>query len=153
LPRANIRLALLLGFLVIFSIWMASTVYFTRQLTESQAQGVAIQGRFARGQELLFAVRSQVLLGSIDVRDALMEGHESSVAATARDKLLGLEAQMKQELDQYTGLQPAIDLGVWNRLQQELEDYWQAAIRLVDRNEGTRTETTLARLRSQVIPR
>jgi signal transduction histidine kinase len=144
---------LLIGFLVIFSIWLASTVYFTRQLAESHAQGVAIQARFARGQELLFAVRSQVLLGSIDLRDALIEAHESSVAATARDKLLAFEAQVKQELEQYTGLQPAIDVAVWNRLQKELEDYWQAAIRLVDRNEGTRLEATQARLRTQVIPK
>ena len=96
-PPATIKAALLAGFLVIFTMWLASTYYFTGRLAESQAQSAAIHARYARGQELLFAVRSQVLLGSIYVRDALIEINQpSTAAAVARDQLSHLQAQVNQ---------------------------------------------------------
>src|SRR5215831_9089095 len=96
---ATIRTALLAGFMVIFAVWLASTFYFTERLAESQSRNAAIQSRFARGQELLFAIQNQVLLGSIYVRDALIEVNDPAMAATARSQLKSLQAQVKQELE------------------------------------------------------
>lgn len=92
-PR-TIKAALLTGFLVIFAVWLASTAYFTEHLAETQARSAAIHARHMRGQELLFAVRSQVLLGSIYVRDALIEINQSLTGAPpARDQLRSLQAR------------------------------------------------------------
>jgi hypothetical protein len=57
-PPRTITAALLTGFLVIFTVWLASTAYFTEHLAETQEQSAAIHARYTGGQELLFAVRS-----------------------------------------------------------------------------------------------
>ena len=85
-PR-TIKAALLAGFLVIFAVWLGSTFYFTDRLARAQAQSAAIHARFARGQDLLFALQSQVLLASIYVRDALVADEDSQAASTAREQL------------------------------------------------------------------
>ena len=111
----TIKAALLAGFFVIFAVWLASTYYFTERLSESQARSAAIHARFVRGQELLFAVRSQVLLGSIYVRDALIEVNEpSTAAAVARDQLRSLQGQVNQELAQYTAIDSVVDGAAWS---------------------------------------
>src|SRR5437867_13172234 len=125
----TIKAALLAGFFVIFAVWLASTYYFTERLAESQARSAAIHARFVRGQELLFAVRSQVLLGSIYVRDALIEVNEPSTAASAaRDQLRTLQVQVNQELSQYDAIDTAVDGPSWTRLEDELRDYWESAV-------------------------
>jgi signal transduction histidine kinase len=151
-PPATIKAALFAGFLVIFTVWLASTYYFTGRLVESQAQSAAIHARYARGQELLFAVRSQVLLGSIYVRDALLEMNQPSTAATvARDQLRSLQAQVNQELEQYKTLDAVVEGATWTRLEDELRDYWEAAVRLVAVD--NQMATAPARLHTQVIPK
>src|SRR5262245_66067219 len=109
-PPATIRTALLVGFLVIFAVWLASTFYFTQRLAESQAQSAAIQSRLARGQELLFAIQNQVLFGSIYVRDALIDGNDPAMSATVRDQLRTLQAQVNQELQQYEASDSGADV-------------------------------------------
>src|SRR6478736_2884203 len=104
-PPRTIKAALLAGFLVIFAVWLASASYFTDRLTEAHERNAAIQARYARGQDLLSAVRSQVLLASIYVRDAIIEAEQSPDAlAATRDQLRSLQAQVNRELDQYKAI-------------------------------------------------
>jgi signal transduction histidine kinase len=151
-PHPTIKAAFLAGSLVTFTAWLTSTYYFTKQLADSQTRSAAIHARFVRGQELLFAVRSQVLLGSIYIRDALIEVNEpSTAAAVARDRLHSLQTQVNQELAQYEVTDAAVDRAAWTRLEGELREYWEAAVRLVAPESDDRMAT--ARLRTQVIPR
>jgi len=149
-PR-TIKAALLAGFLVIFAVWLGSTFYFTERLASAQAQSAAIHARFARGQELLFALQSQVLLASIYVRDAIVED-ESPVATTARAQLRALQLQVAQELQQYDAVEPQNHGAAWSRLKAEVQNYWDAAVRLAA---PTPTESDAAedRLRNDVIAR
>jgi signal transduction histidine kinase len=152
-PR-TIKTALLAGFLVIFSVWLASAAYFTERLAETQERNAAIQSRYARGQELLFAVRSQVLLGSIYLRDALIEVNDSSsAAAAARDQLRGLRAQVDREIDQYKAIEGADGSGGWTQLEAELHDFWEAAVTLATPEPDRQVESALARLQTQVVPK
>jgi signal transduction histidine kinase len=113
-----------------------------------------MHGRFARGQQLLSAVRSQVLLGSIYIRDALIEADQSlSAAAAARDQLRSVRAQVSQELQQYNAIIGADNGPQWAQLEAELDDYWQAAAGLVAVESDSRASTAEERLHSQVIPR
>jgi hypothetical protein len=148
-PR-TVKAALLTGFLVIFAVWLASTASFTEHLADTQERSGAIHARYARGQELLFAVRSQVLLGSIFVRDALIETNQTSTgAAVARDQLRSLQAQVNQELEQYKAIDSAAEGAAWTRLEDELRDYWNAALRLVSPDPDDRTAAQ-SRLHSDV---
>src|SRR4030095_8044453 len=94
------------------------------------AQSAAIHARFARGQELLFVLQSQVLLASIYVRDALVADEESQAATMARDQLRALHVQVKQELEQYDAVEPPNQGAAWGRLKAEVQNYWDAAVRL-----------------------
>ena len=117
----TIKAALLIGFLLIFTVWLASTAYFTERLAETPERSTAIHARHTRDQELLFAVRSQVLLGSIYVRDALIENNQSTRGAPpARDQLRSLQAQVNQELEQYKAIDSVDEGAGWMRLEDGL---------------------------------
>jgi signal transduction histidine kinase len=152
-PPRTIKAALLTGFLVIFTVWLASTAYFTEHLSETQAQSAAIHARYTRGQELLFAVRSQVLLGSIYLRDALVESDRSSTGAgPARDQLRSLQAQVNQELEQYRAIDAVDNGAAWTQLKDELRAYWDAAVRLAALEPDNRIAAQ-SRLQTDVIPK
>ena len=150
-PR-TIKAALLAGFLVIFAVWLGSTVYFTDRLARAQAQSAAIHAQYVRGQDLLFALHSQVLLGSIYVRDALVADHDSTGATAAREQVRALQLQVKQELAQYDAVEPGTHRAAWSRLETEVQNYWEAAVRLVAPASEDRVAAE-ARLRNDVIPR
>lgn len=150
-PR-TIKASLLAGFLVIFAVWLGSTFYFTERLARAQAQSAAIHARYARGQDLLFALQSQVLLASIYVRDALLADQDSTAATAARDQLRALQLEVKRELEQYDAVELGTQRAAWGRLETEVQDYWGAAVRLVAPPFGDRAAVE-ARLRNEVIPR
>jgi signal transduction histidine kinase len=153
-PPRTVHAALLAGFMVIFGVWLASTLYFTRHLTGAHQRNAAMHARYARGQQLLSAVRGQVLLGSIYVRDALIEADQSfAAAATARDQLRSVQAQVTQELHQYKSMAGAAEAARLAQLEAELSEYWDAAARLVAAEPDGRGDTASARLHRQVIPR
>jgi len=66
--------------MLIFTVWLTSTYYVTGRLAEAQARSASIYAQFLRDQELLFTISRQVLLGSVYVRDALIESAEQSAA-------------------------------------------------------------------------
>src|SRR5215831_5464259 len=152
-PPRTIKAALLAGFLVIFAVWLASTFYFTRRLTETQERSAAIHARHTKGQELLFAIRSQVLLGSIYVRDALIDtGQSPAEAAAAPDYLRRLQAEVNQEIGQYKLIESVEDGATWTQLEDELRNYWDAAVRVVTPVPEDRTGAQ-RRLQTEVIPK
>jgi signal transduction histidine kinase len=152
-PPRTIKAALLVGFLVIFSVWLASTWYFTGRLAETQERSAAIHDRYTKGQELLFAIRSQVLLGSIYVRDALIETSQSSPEApTTRDQLRILQTRVNQEIEQYGAMDSVDDGGAWRRLIGELRGYWNAALRVAAPEPDDRSGAQ-RRLQTDVIPK
>jgi signal transduction histidine kinase len=150
-PR-TIKTALLAGFLVIFAVWLGSTFYFTERLARAQEQSAAIHVRYAREQDLLFALQSQVLLASIYVRDALVAEQDSTAATAARDQLRALQLQVKHELEQYDAVEPGTHRAAWSRLEAEVKNYWEAAARLVAPPLEDRVAVE-GRLRNEVIPR
>jgi signal transduction histidine kinase len=152
-PPRTIKAALLAGFVVIFAVWLLSTLDFTRRLTETQERSATIHARHTRGQELLFAIRSQVFLGSIYVRDAMMDTSQvSTESLPAQDQLRGLQAQVSQEIEQYKAIDSVEEGAAWMRLEDELGDFWEAAVRVVTALPDDRTAKQ-RRLQTEVIPR
>src|SRR4029079_11819281 len=68
-----IRAALRLGFGLIVGVWLFAGYYFTRRVADVEQQAAAINARLTRAHDLLPTVRAQVLLGSVYVRDALLD--------------------------------------------------------------------------------
>ena len=78
--RVTIRAALFLGFGLTFGIWVFAGYHFARRLADVENRAAQINVRYMRAQELLSTVRAQVLLGSVYVRDALLDPSPSADA-------------------------------------------------------------------------
>lgn len=100
-----IRAALFLGFGLIVGIWLFAGYYFTRRFAEVERQSAAINARYMHAQDLLSTVRAQVLLGSVFVRDALLDP-DASTATDYRRRLEDSYKTVDEALQQYV---PVLD--------------------------------------------
>lgn len=98
--RRPIRAGLFLGFGLIVGVWLFAGYYFTRRIADVEQQAAAINARYTRAQELLSTVRAQVLLGSVYVRDALLDP-DPTAASAYRRRLVDSYKLVDQALQQY----------------------------------------------------
>jgi hypothetical protein len=87
LEGLTIKAALFLGFGLTFGLWIFAGYQFTRRMGEVERDAAAINRRYMHAQELLSTVRAQVLIGSVYVRDALLDPNPASADAYRRQLL------------------------------------------------------------------
>jgi signal transduction histidine kinase len=75
----TIRAALLAGFGLTLGLWFFAGYQVTLRMQAAQRDGVVASARYLQAQELLAAVRTQVLVASVLVRDALLNPGARSV--------------------------------------------------------------------------
>jgi signal transduction histidine kinase len=68
----TIRAALLAGLGLTLGLWLFAGYQVTLRMQEAQREGVAASARYLEAQELLASVRTQALVASVLVRDALL---------------------------------------------------------------------------------
>jgi signal transduction histidine kinase len=123
LERPTIRAALFLGFGLVVAIWLFAGYYFTRRVSDIERQAAAINARYMRAQELLSTVRAQVLVGSVYVRDALLDP-DPTTAANYRLRLEESYRGVDDALRQYV---PVLDSSAEReqlaRLRAEIADF------------------------------
>jgi signal transduction histidine kinase len=73
LARFTIRAVSVVGIGLPLAIWSFTGYRFAQHVAEVRSEAAAIDERYVRAQELLTEVRTQVLLGSIHLRDALID--------------------------------------------------------------------------------
>jgi signal transduction histidine kinase len=148
----SVRAALRAGFAIVFGLWLLWGYQLVRSLQQIEQNVASAHDSYVRGETILSKVRTNVLLGSIYLRDALIDG-ASARRATYRDELTRLRSEVDQLLTSYV---PAVSSPVerdhWARLQVELGDYWGS--RDIAFSEQARTpDQAAALLRSRVVPR
>lgn len=123
LEGLTIKAALLLGFGLTFGIWIFAGSYFTKRIADVEQRATAVNVRYVQAQELLSTVRVQLLLGSVDVRDALLDPNPAT-AAEYRRHLDETFNAVTRALQQYV---PVLDSSDERdriaRLQAEISDY------------------------------
>ena len=74
-PRDSltIRAALLLAFGLVLGLWLFAGYFLARRMNDVQRDADAINARYIHTQELLSTIRTQILLASVFVRDALLD--------------------------------------------------------------------------------
>ena len=82
--RLTITAALVLGFGATLGLWLFAGYYFTQRIADVQREAAAVNARYMLGQELLSRVRTQVLMGSLFVRDALLDPDALTVDSSRR---------------------------------------------------------------------
>jgi signal transduction histidine kinase len=120
----SVRAALLAGFAVVFALWLLWGYQLVRSLVQVQENVTSVHESYVRGEQTLSIVRTNVLLGSIYLRDALIDGASAHHEAY-RAELTRLSTEVDELLASYV---PAVtsqdERDHWMRLQAGLAEYW-----------------------------
>jgi signal transduction histidine kinase len=148
----SIRTALIAGFAVVFALWLLWGYQLVRSLEQIEQNVADVHASYVRGEQTLSRIRTNVLLGSIYLRDALIETAPDRREAY-RTELTRRRAEAEQLLATY--LRDVSSEGErqhWTRLQVELGDYWASReVAFSDHPKTTAEAATL--LRSRVVPK
>jgi signal transduction histidine kinase len=148
---SSIRVVLMLGFTAVFALWLAWGLQLVRNLADIQQNVETLQRNYTRGEQALSQVRTHVLLGSIYLRDALIDTTPGR-REYYRNELTRLRIEIETLLATHLTDVPPTERSRWAPLQEELAKYWTS--RDVGFTVGTHTpiESYLL-LRQRVVPR
>ena len=150
---STIRGALVAGFAVVFAIWLLSGYEIVRRLQDVEVRATEAHESFVRGERTLSTIRTSVLLGSIYLRDALID----TGAVTRefyRDELNQIRGDIERLVPAYVlDVQLPIERQHWAELQAQLDDYWASLDVVLDPNSPQTTGQAAALLRQRVVPR
>jgi signal transduction histidine kinase len=130
------RLALTTGFVVVFALWLVWAYQLARSLRHIEETVTRAQAEQIRGEQTLVRIRTNVLLGSIYLRDAIIDAGPSHRENYQRD-LLRLQDDVDVALRTYVPevVSPA-EREQWARLRTELREFWASrAIKFTDTRE------------------
>jgi signal transduction histidine kinase len=151
-PASTIRGALTAGFAVVFVLWGASGYELVRSLRDVDRRLEASRDDFQRGHEVLATVRTSVLLGSIYLRDALIDRTPASYDHY-RTALLRVRDDVEQVLPVYVPLIGSpVERQHWENLHVELQNYWKSRDVVFVSDGPFTTANAAAVLRQRIVP-
>jgi two-component system sensor histidine kinase UhpB len=125
-PPRTIRGALVAGFVAVFALWAFSAYDLVRSLGELEARVAAARTSFIRGEQVLSTIRTSVLLGSVYLRDALVDTG-AITRQYYRDELNQIRQDIGARLPAYAqDVHSPLERQQWALLQTELDDYWDS---------------------------
>ena len=123
-PTSTIRGALAAGFAVVFAVWVFAGYQLIRSVRDVERQVAEAHAAFARDSDILSVIRRNVLMGSIYVRDVLIDRALAS-RESYRDELRGLRSEIDARLlDASVKVRESSERDQWQRLQARLDQYW-----------------------------
>jgi signal transduction histidine kinase len=149
---SSVRAALIFGFAIVFALWLLSGYQLVRSLASIRQRVAEVQETYSRGEQILLRIRTNVLLGSIYLRDALIDA-ASSDATYYRTEIERLRTEGDTLLRGYLPtVEDDNERGQWARLQIELGEYW-ASRNVAFSNDARTTLQSASLLRTRVVPR
>jgi signal transduction histidine kinase len=149
----TMRAAVVAGFCLIGGIWLFAGYYFTGRMADLERRSSAINARYTQAQELLSNAQSQVLLGSVYVRDALLDPNPS----TAEDYRKQLEAIYESADEALRGYVPVFDEpGETQRiaeLRHEIDDFRRTLLEVLRTDSGQWPREARNLLRQRIMPK
>lgn len=151
-PTSTIRGALIAGFATVFGLWLLSGYELVRTLRDVEQRVTAVHDSFLRGEQVLNTVRTSVLLGSIYLRDALID-NASPARGYYRDELNQIRAGVERILPAYLPeVESPVEREHWATLQGRLEEYWESREVVFTPDAPRTTSEAAALLRNRVVP-
>lgn len=148
----TIKAALLLGFGMTLGIWLVAGYSFTKRISDTEGRAAAINARYMQAQELLSTVRAQVLLGSVYVRDALLDPQPAT--ASYRQQLEETYGSVNQALERYVPvLDSSIERERVGRLRQEIDDFRHTMLQVLNTDSARWALEARTLLRTQIVPK
>jgi signal transduction histidine kinase len=149
---STIRGALAAGFVTVFALWSFSAYDLVRGLTELEARVSEARTSFIRGERVLSTIRTSVLLGSVYLRDALVD----SGAITRqyyRDELNQIRNDIGVQVPAYAqDVHSPLERQQWALLQTELDDYWTSLDVVFGPDMPRNSTDVTAFLRRRIVP-
>ncbi len=153
LRSVTIKASLLLGFGLTLGLWLWAGYQFTERMSQVQRDLAATNARYVQAQELLSTMRAQVLLGSVYVRDALLDPDPGTA-----------EAYRRQLEETYRGVDTALNHyhPLWNsqqetervaRLRAEIETFRETLLEILASDSGQWRANARTLLRTRIVPR
>jgi signal transduction histidine kinase len=131
--RLTVRSLLFVGFGSILVLWIMSGVDLVGRLIDANQRTTAINARLTRAEDLISAIRSEVLLASVGLRDALLDSPDN--ALFYRDQLKKHREAVAQAVKQYEPIADSIgEREALNNLRFQLDDFWQTRLAMIDWN-------------------
>jgi signal transduction histidine kinase len=150
---SRIRTAVFLGFGLIGGIWLAAGYYFTGRMAELEKRSQSINARYTRAQDLLTTVRGQVLMGSVYVRDALLDPNP----ATADEYRHQLEESYRAADEALQTYVPVVDVPGEQRritgLRRELDDFRKTLLEVLSTDSRRWPAEARDLLRRRIMPK
>ena len=138
-----------------FALWLASGYELVRSIRAAEAQMASARHAFIHGQQVLATITTHVMLGSIYLRDALMNP-TTEMRAYYRRELTRLHAEVDRALPEY---EPLVDTPMerqqWAELQLELANYWnsrEVAFATEEHDDATAKTASAAVIQSRLVP-
>ena len=148
----SVRAALLAGFAVVFALWLLWGYQLVRSLRQIEQNVTSVHETYVRGEQTLSKIRTNVLLGSIYLRDALIDG-ATPRRESYRDELMRLRSEVETLVASYVAAVSSQDeRDHWERLQTELADYW-ASRDVAFTDQAKTPNEAAALLRDRVVPK
>ena len=148
--RLTIKTALLLGFGLTLGLWLWAGYDFTRHMADVERHSAAINVRYMEAQELLSSVRPQVLLVSVNVRNALLDPGLTNLDDYRR-RISRILADADVTLQQYV---PVFDSTVERervqRLGSEIDRFGEAIVQVMT-SASSRTAAETRKLLARVV--
>ena len=150
---SSTRVALAGGFAVVFALWLLWGYQLERSLKNIEQSVSSVHEEYVRGEQTLTKVRTNVLLGSIYLRDALIDTAVSR-RDDYREELARLRETIQQALAAYIPeVESQVEREHWARLQTELAEFWASReLALTDAGPANATQAATL-LRTRVVPR
>lgn len=151
--RLTIRAALLLGFGLTFGVWLFAGYYFTQRFRDVEQRAGSINDRYMRAQEQLSTVRAQVLLGSVYVRDALLDPDRTTITAY-RAQLERTYHAVDAALGQYVPVMDSPDERERvAHLRSAIDEFRDTMLEVIDDDSGRSSAEARVLLRTRIVPK
>jgi signal transduction histidine kinase len=148
----TLRKALLLGFGVTFGVWLFAGFYFAHRITEVSRSSEALNARYMRAQELLSTLRAQVLLGSVYLRDALLDPNPS--ATDYRGQIQEAYRTADEALRQYQPVEESTESRQRTlELRRELDDFHATLDEIVSSESSRWVAKARVLIRDRIVPK
>jgi signal transduction histidine kinase len=149
----TIKTALFLGFGLTLGLWLFAGYYFTKRMAEVGREAAAINVRYMHAQELLSSVRSQVLLASVYVRDALLDPNRSvatSYLQQVQDAYRGVDDALLQYVPVLDSVAERERVG---RLRREIDDFRQTMLDVLTSDSTRWPADVRSLLQRHIVPK
>lgn len=149
---SSIRGALIAGFAVLLAVWAFAGYELIRSLGDVERRVTAEHDAYARAADALSLIRRNVLEGSINVRDALIDA-DVEARRKYRDELRLLREATERRVAEYVPqAQSAAERDEWTKLRAKLAEYWLSLEFVFAEDLPTNTTRAATMLRGNVRP-